>query len=120
MDAGAGGRGPGERVSAMQHGAGGLAYHEAAGLPDDAGAGVAVHGGEEVIDRGGAELFEIEVHGGQGRSTVGGEELPVVVSDDRHVVRDSPTEVAQGVGGASGDLVVAAEDRVHVRSGGEQ
>jgi hypothetical protein len=34
-------------------------------LAEDAGAGAAVEGGEEVLDGGGAELLQVEVHGGE-------------------------------------------------------
>src|SRR6185369_13619675 len=110
----------GLRVAAGGGGAGRLAHHEPAGQPDDTAARVAVDGGEEVLDRGRAELFEVEVDRGQGRPAVGRVDVPVVVADDGDVVGDGPAEVVEGVAGAGGDLVVAAEDGVEVGVRGEQ
>src|SRR5256885_11612625 len=105
---------------AASQGAGRLADDQAAGLAEDAGAGLAVQRGEKVLDRDRTELLEIKVHGGQWRAIVRGEDLPVVIADDRDVVRDPLAGLEQGLRGAGGDLVVAAEDRVKLRPGGEQ
>jgi hypothetical protein len=67
---------------------------EPAGLTEDAVRRTLVECGEQVRDRGGAEMLEAEVHGGQRRVAVGGELRPVVVADDGDVLGYAASEVA--------------------------
>jgi hypothetical protein len=41
--------------------------------------------------------LQVEIHGRQRRTAFGGEHLPVVVADERDVVRDALAQVMDGV-----------------------
>src|SRR6185295_13621691 len=82
----------------------------------DAGRTRAVDHVEQAQARLPAELVQVHVDRGDGRSRRGGDDVPVVEADHGDVVGHAHTRLTQAVDDAARDLVTAAEDRVDRRT----
>src|SRR5450755_4930879 len=91
---------------------GGFTDDQAAGELVKSVAGAAPDVIEELARRQLAKLRQAHVHCGQRRAGRRGEHVPVVVADQRDIVRHPEAGIAERVRDAPGDLVTAAEDRL--------
>ena len=96
---------------------GGLADDQLARQPPQAVTGPPVDGGQQFPGGQLAEFLEAHVHAGQRRARGAGEDLPVVVADQRDVVGHPAARFTERVRDAPGQLVAAAEDRLGARRG---
>ncbi len=92
--------------------AGGVTNDECAGQAPNAGfAGAADHG-EEAFTGLAAEGAEVHVDARERRAGSGGQHFPVVKADNGDATGDIDAALAQRIGGAAGDLVVAAKEPI--------
>lgn len=81
---------------------------------------IAVDGVHQVSCRAASDLFGVVVDAGERRARTGGKHLPIIVSDDGHVVGYAQPCRFQGVDAASRELVALAHHGVEFNALVEQ
>src|SRR5581483_4046712 len=93
-------------------GAAGIADDQRAGQPANAGETLAGDELHHLAARLAAHFVEVHVDAGQRRAGRLGDDLPVVEADQGDILRDGNPALAERIGNAARDLVVATEDRI--------
>ncbi len=79
------------------HASGGVAHNQSAGHGVNTRVGIGVNGLQQSWCRNASDLGEIRVDGGERRARSEDHGVPVVVTDDRDVLGDTPPLFAEGV-----------------------